>query len=119
MTGQGSMMDLLFAMLSRRVFPVCREWDRILSTALDEGTVRFEISPLLDVSAYVGDCEIWLRNWPYAYGHPYRPRANVLPSWRTARQLRREHDAFVAGHNRRVLDRALDAARRDTREVAR
>lgn len=93
-----------------RLYPFSAEWDRALSAALDAGNVRFGLG-LEGVTCHVNGCQVWVGNWPYAYGSPYRPvEADVLPSRATAKRLRRAEERFVEEHNARAIRAAIDAA---------
>ncbi|UIS25295.1 hypothetical protein [Erythrobacter phage vB_EliS-L02] len=67
--------------------PTDWEWDATLNSYLD----RHE--PKLDSTGHttrIGPVEVWVRNWPYAFGSPYSPvHHNVLPSVSTRKRLRR------------------------------
>lgn len=102
-------------------WPLCRfyrtdaEWDAILSQALDEGRVEFRPTPIGDgLWCFVGDCRVWINNWPYAYGSPHDPvRMDVLPSRRTASRLRQKEKAAVANKRREEMNAVMRAARAD------
>jgi hypothetical protein len=60
-------------------------WDELLNKALDQhGATRSS-----SYTAKVGSMEVWIGNWPFAYGSPHRPHeAEMMPSVKTRRRLR-------------------------------
>jgi hypothetical protein len=60
------------------------EWDAILNDLLDKHEPMGE-----SLTVKVGKVEVWVGNWPYAYGSPYGMNVkDVLPSVRTRKRLR-------------------------------
>lgn len=37
----------------------------------------------------LGGIEVWVENWPYAYGNPYSPKMRVLPTMKTRKRLKK------------------------------
>ena len=66
-------------------YPTNLEWDRTLNDLLDTNpVVKFSY-----MTVSIGAYEIWVSNWPYAYGHIYGPsRVDVLPKVGTRKRLR-------------------------------
>ena len=59
--------------------PTCFEYDAILRKALRCHGITFSHS---DYTVRVGGLEVWVSNYPYAYGRPYG-MAEVLPAAQT------------------------------------
>lgn len=60
-------------------------WDAALNKALDEKG----ITKMGHMTCWIGNQQIWVSNWPYAYGHPYGSRErHVLPKYSTRLRLR-------------------------------
>lgn len=107
-----SLATNLDAYLIRRLYPASPEWDRVVAEALDDGKVRFSPGPFGHLQCHINDCEVWVDNWPYAYGNPFRPVvAEVLPFRRTALRLREAELAYRQGLGLKDLDAALTSAR--------
>jgi len=65
--------------------PTNYEWDAILNYLLDNHKVI--MTP--HGTAKVGPLEVWVRNWPYAYGTPYvNGSSDFMPTVRTRKRLR-------------------------------
>lgn len=63
--------------------PTNWEWDTILNDLLDHHEPKLGY-----LTVTLGNVEVWVSNWPYAYGSPHSPEANVLPSTATRKRLR-------------------------------
>lgn len=64
--------------------PTDWEWDAILNDLLDK---HDPIRGYMTVT--IGKVEVWVSNWPYAYGSPYGSGLlDVLPSVATRKRLR-------------------------------
>lgn len=64
--------------------PTNYEWDAILNDLLDKHDPK---PSYLTVS--LGNVEVWVGNWPYAYGAPYANGVkDVLPTVATRKRLR-------------------------------
>lgn len=61
-----------------------RVWDAALNEALDV----FGVSNVDRHTCQVGPFQVWIENWPYAYGNKH-PGDTGLPMVRTRRRLRR------------------------------
>jgi hypothetical protein len=62
-----------------------REWDGHLNDLLNSYPVEIVTSHV----AKVGGVHVWISNFPYAYGSPYRPiEFDVLPCVKTRKRLR-------------------------------
>lgn len=61
-----------------------REWDRMLNYLLD----HHEVIQDSDLSVKIGPVTVWVGNWPYAYGSPWTPEIDVLPTVKTRKRLR-------------------------------
>lgn len=60
-------------------------WDKILNELLDEHGVK----GLDSHTAKVGHLEVWVSNYPYAYGSPYYPtKVDIIPSVKTRKRLK-------------------------------
>jgi len=74
----------------------CLHWDKALSEALDDGIVhRFSAR-----GVRVGNLNVWVSNWPHAYGSKYM--LGVLPKVSTRKRLREavaRHDAAGLDHD--------------------
>jgi len=66
-----------------RNYRVDKRWDKKLNHIIDNWKSFKRIS---DYTVLINNIEIWVRNWPYAYGNPYR--IDVLPKRKTALKLR-------------------------------
>jgi len=76
------------------------EWDGHLNRLLDKGPVE-----IIDrYTASIAGVEVWIENWPYAYGRPY-PMTGIMPTVATRKRLR---DAVLAA----ALANALRAERK-------
>jgi hypothetical protein len=61
-----------------------RDWDKHLNELLDSYPVEIVTSHV----ASVGGVHVWVCNFPYAYGSPYRPiEIDVLPCVKTRKRL--------------------------------
>jgi hypothetical protein len=65
-------------------YPTSWEWDALLNELLDQHPISFGY-----LTVTIGGAEVWAGNYPYAYGHPYAPEMQALPSVATRRRLRR------------------------------
>ena len=67
--------------------PTNFDWDDKLNDLLDKNTVLISRT---GYSANIGGVEVWIKNYPYAYGSPYgRWEMDVLPSISTRKRLRK------------------------------
>lgn len=79
--------------------PTNYEWDSILNDLLDKHTPEKR-----NLTVFIGGIEVWVGNWPYAYGSPYhRGVKDVLPTVETRKRLR----ALVAPDDPLIGIRAL------------
>lgn len=86
--------DFLFALFRPRFWGMQEaysdRWDRVINRIIDED----QVDRVGCYTAHVGSKEVWIGNYPYSYGVPYRiSRAGVRPSRRTIRRLREYIDA--------------------------
>lgn len=65
-------------------YPTDWEWDATLNRLLDEHPA---IKPAGNYTVLVGGVEVWAANYPYAYGRPYTPKMDALPSVATRKRL--------------------------------
>lgn len=62
------------------ISPYNEEWDGLLKGGLEKGAVK-----VVDkYEAHVGECRVWIGNYPYAFGEPYKNRGTA--SFRPARE---------------------------------
>lgn len=82
-----------------QLYPTCRNWDALLNEALDHG-----ITSLGPHTADIGGVKVWVANWPYAYGSPYRGfgSGDRLPTVRTRQRLRAAVHAYELDLQRKV-----------------
>jgi len=76
--------------------PTSLEWDAMLNDLMD----RHDPTEREKYTIKFGSINIWIENWPYAYGRPYNgfrqggnPTVDVVPTVKTRLRLR----AFVDG----------------------
>jgi hypothetical protein len=62
----------------------CYKWDKVLNDMLDSHGV----TPRDKCTCMVGNTEIWVSNWPYAYGSIYGSSFQKLPKVGTRIRLR-------------------------------
>lgn len=60
-----------------------RVWDAALNKAID----AFGVKKVDSYTCMVGPFEVWISNWPYAYGNQYGVN-DLLPMAKTRRKLR-------------------------------
>ena len=75
-------------------YPTNWDWDDALNQLLDD----HEPTKFGPYSVLLGGIAVWSGNYPFAYGHPYGPERDFLPSVATRRRLR---DAIAAADERR------------------
>lgn len=63
--------------------PTCKEWDAILNEQID----KYEVEVLDKYTAKIGNLEVWISNYPYAFGSCNRPKYDKLPKVSTRRRL--------------------------------
>ncbi len=63
--------------------PTSKTWDRILNDLLDKHEVVISSNSRLTVT--IGGIEVWVGNYPYAYGSPYEHQ--MLPKVATRMRL--------------------------------
>ena len=68
-----------------QLYPTNRSWDAALTTALN----IFGVENPDTHTCRVGPFEVWIANYPYAYGKNYNTSSDDLPMARTRRRLRR------------------------------
>jgi len=61
-------------------------WDAALRQALKTQ----EITAVGPYTCRIGQTEVWIASYPFAYGHPYQPRDEGLPSASTRALLRKK-----------------------------
>lgn len=72
-----------------------RDWDRALRRAINGNPV---VSNMNEYTVLINGVEVWISNYPYAYGSPRHTKA--LPSRRTALLLRQmQRERLAAGPN--------------------
>jgi hypothetical protein len=76
------------------------EWDAALNALLDH---HKPIKSGIGYTVHLGGVEVWARNYPYAYGTPYSPSFDVLPSVATRKRLRAAIKATEREHFRTAL----------------
>jgi len=64
-------------------------WDKKVNDLLD--TNEFKVNDPQGRTALIGDCSIWLGNYPYAYGLNWDPRISVRPSRYTIWRIRQRY----------------------------
>lgn len=70
----------------------CEAWDAILNNALDHGPVEYNGGH----TAVVSGLKVWVSNWPYAFGSPYRRGPEPLPKVATRKRLKKAiHEAWL------------------------
>lgn len=82
--------------------PTNWEWDAVLNAKLDE-------NPDIELSrnghtVFIGGIEVWVSNYPYAYGYPYRPNVERLPSGKTRARLHKIVSKLQAQRLRILMD---------------
>ena len=63
-------------------YPTCWEWDKALNELLDKHEVELQ-----GAEVQIGPVRVWVGNFPYSYGQPWRVWS-VLPSLKTRERLR-------------------------------
>lgn len=67
-------------------YPTNMEWDAMLNDLMD----RYPPTDRGDYTVTFGPVEVWIENWPYAYGRIDRPtHVDLLPTVKTRKRLRR------------------------------
>jgi len=64
-------------------YPTSAEWDTVISAALDSGDVKIT-GPH---TAHIGRYEVWVANYPYAFGYRANCPCPVLPKTATRRRI--------------------------------
>jgi hypothetical protein len=64
--------------------PTCLVWDKVLNKALDNFPIEYRGGHTCNI----GPLQVWISNWPYAYGYNNRHRSG-LPKVATRKRLRR------------------------------
>lgn len=68
-------------------------WDDVLNKSMD----KYPVERLCSYTAKIGNITVWVGNWPYAYGYPFRPiKSEMLPSVATRKRLRAALDYDLA-----------------------
>ena len=75
------------------LYPYSEEWDKALNEALDD----WSVTNVDRYTCWVGPYEVWISNFPHAYGTLYRPELKRLPK-RSTRQRLFEAVATAAIH---------------------
>lgn len=65
------------------LYPISEEWDAILNKLMD----TYEPSKIGDHTCYFGDTEVWISNYPYAFGK--LGFYDYLPKYPTMRRLKK------------------------------
>lgn len=65
-------------------YPVCKVWDEKLNYMMDNG---FDVKRVDGYTVIIGDYEIWVTNFPFAYGKDWTVRGDFLPKRRTRERL--------------------------------
>lgn len=64
--------------------PTNYEWDAILNQLLDKHEPKVS-----HLTVYLGKVEVWIGNWPYAYGAPYHNGLReMVPTVATRKRLK-------------------------------
>ena len=71
--------------------PTDWEWDAALNRLMD----KYPVTLAGACTVYLGGVEVWVGNYPYAYGNPYSPQKDVLPSVATRKRLKSRVDEVV------------------------
>ena len=79
-----------------QIYPTNWEWDAILNSLLD----KHDPVILDEYKCKIGSAIVWIKDFPYAYGHPRNPDLRILPSVKTRYRLCR------------ILEKQVDAIRR-------
>ena len=82
--------------------PTNLKWDATLNEALDRG-----VDSIGYCVAKVGGIDVWIENWPYAYGSHYRAFDSLdrpLPTIKTRLRLRAAIDDFEQAELRAMFD---------------
>jgi len=69
-------------------------WDKKVNDLLDRNEFKVNDlhgAPVAPRTALIGDCSIWLGNYPYAYGLNWDPRISVRPSRYTIWRIRQRY----------------------------
>lgn len=81
--------------------------DRVWDAALDKAIDAFGVKKVDSHTCMVGPFEVWIANWPYAYGNQYGVN-DYLPMAKTRRKLRRAVEQMPGQAER--LGRQIEAA---------
>lgn len=76
-------------------------WDAVLNRALDHFEPRLGC-----FTCKIGPLNVWIGNWPYAYGYNHG-RSEGLPSVATRKRLRARISLAIAEQSFRELDEAI------------
>lgn len=66
--------------------PECREWDEMLNHLLDTE----KITEIRRYTCQIGPAEVWIENYPYAFGHPVNPDVLISAFPLTKERLRKK-----------------------------
>lgn len=95
--------------------PTSLEWDRALNDALD----KYGATLIDAYTCRVGGCEVWIGNWPHAYGYSWSPKScNFLPKVSTRMRLRRIVGAAIRQRKNASLSQAIASLDGDTSSPA-
>ena len=96
------MIDLLRLLPSfwYQARPGSAAWDEALNAALDE----FGVTEVNRHDCRVGPFEVWLSNYPYAFGYNLTDPLEALPRVLTRLRLRREVRKYQAAEYRRQVE---------------
>lgn len=80
-------------------YPSDKEWDKILNHLMDTCEPEFD-----HMTVRFGPIEVWVSNYPYAFGYPYRHKQEYLPYVRTRKRLKKIVDAGKWDELKKLVD---------------
>lgn len=87
-------------------YPTNWEWDEALNALMDKYPIQMES----EYRAIFGKTEVWIANYPYAFGSLYGPNKTYLPSVKTRMRLRnliqKQKKDAVESQYREALEKA-------------